>query len=126
MWYFKPKQYLQDSFTRSGLGVFLMGKNSQNKSQVMPVASNSAYSSVQTSAIGSNYVTLAEAIAGSATFINNTGTTINVSKDGGTTFMQIPTGASFCVDFIQNTNQVSVKRADNSNTQVTIYYQYTI
>jgi hypothetical protein len=126
MWYFKPKQYLQDSFTRSGLGVFLMGKNSQNKSQVMPVASNSAYSSVQTSATGSNYVTLAAAIAGSATFINNTGTTINVSKNGGTTFMQIPTGASFCVDFIQNTNQVSVKRADNSNTQVTIYYQYTI
>jgi DNA replicative helicase MCM subunit Mcm2 (Cdc46/Mcm family) len=126
MWYFKPKQYLQDSFTRSGLGVFLMGKNSQNKSQVMPVASNSAYSSVQTSATGSSFVSLASAIAGSATFINNTGTTINVSKDGGTTFMQIPTGASFCVDFIQNTNQVSVKRADNSNTQVTIYYQYTI
>jgi hypothetical protein len=103
-----------------------MGKNSQNKSQVMPVASNSAYSSVQTSATGSNYVTLAAAIAGSVTFINNTGTTINVSKDGGTNFMQIPTGASFCVDFIQNTNQVSVKRADNSNTQVTIYYQYII
>jgi hypothetical protein len=126
MWYFKPKQYLQDSFTRSGLGVFLMGKNSQNKSQVMPVSSSSAYAAIQTSATGSTFVTLPDVIAGSATFINNTGTTINVSKDGGTNFMQIPTGASFCVDFIQNTNQVSVKRADNSNTQVTIYYQYTI
>jgi hypothetical protein len=126
MWYFKPKQYLQDSYTRSGLGVFLMGKNSQNKSQVMPVSSNSAYGSAQTSATGTNWVTLSGATAGSATFVNNTGTTINVSKDGGTTFMPIPTGASFCVDFIQNTNQVSIKRADNSNTQVTIYYQYSI
>lgn len=126
MWYFKPKQYLQDTYTRSGLGIFLMGKNSQNKAEVMPVSSGSAYGSVQTSATGSQWVPLAAATAGSVTFVNNTGTTINASKDGGTTFMPIPTGASFCVDFIQNTSQVSVRRADSSNTQVTIYYQYSI
>jgi len=37
MWYFKPKQYLQDSFTRSGEGIFMMGKNAANKASVMPV-----------------------------------------------------------------------------------------
>jgi hypothetical protein len=126
MWYFKPKQYLQDTYTRSGEGIFMMGKNAANKSAVMPVSSASGYGSVQTSATGANFVALSQQVAGSVTIINNTGTTLEISKDGGTTKIQLPTAASFCVNFITDANQVSVRRADTSNTQVTAYYEWEL
>jgi hypothetical protein len=126
MWYFKPKQYLQDTYTRSGEGMFMMGKNAANKSAVMPVSSASGYGSVQTSATGANFVALSQQVAGSVTIINNTGTTLEISKDGGTTKIQLPTAASFCVNFITDANQVSVRRADTSNTQVTAYYEWEL
>jgi hypothetical protein len=126
MWYFKPKQYLQDTYTRSGEGMFMMGKNAANKSAVMPVSSASGYGSVQTSATGANFVSLSQQVAGSVTIINNTGTTLEISKDGGTTKIQLPTAASFCVNFITDANQVSVRRADTSNTQVTAYYEWEL
>jgi hypothetical protein len=126
MWYFKPKQYLQDTYTRSGEGIFMMGKNAANKSAVMPVSSASGYGSVQTSATGATFVALSQQVAGSVTIINNTGTTLEISKDGGTTKIQLPTAASFCVNFITDANQVSVRRADTSNTQVTAYYEWEL
>jgi hypothetical protein len=126
MWYFKPKQYLQDTYTRSGEGMFMMGKNAANKSAVMPVSSASGYGSVQTSATGASFVALSQQVAGSVTIINNTGTTLEISKDGGTTKIQLPTAASFCVNFITDANQVSVRRADTSNTQVTAYYEWEL
>jgi hypothetical protein len=126
MWYFKPKQYLQDTYTRSGEGMFMMGKNAANKSAVMPVSSASGYGSVQTSATGANFVALSQQVAGSVTIINNTGTTLEISKDGGTTKIQLPTAASFCVNFITDANQVSVRRADTSNSQVTAYYEWEL
>jgi hypothetical protein len=126
MWYFKPKQYLQDTYTRSGEGIFMMGKNAANKSAVMPVSSASGYGSVQTSATGANFTALSQQVAGSVTIINNTGTTLEISKDGGTTKIQLPTAASFCVNFITDANQVSVRRADTSNTQVTAYYEWEL
>jgi len=126
MWYFKPKQYLQDTYTRSGEGIFMMGKNAANKSAVMPVSSASGYGSVQTANPGTNFTTLSQQVAGSVTIINNTGTTLEISKDGGTTKIQLPTAASFCVNFITDANQVSVRRADTSNTQVTAYYEWEL
>jgi len=126
MWYFKPKQYLQDTFTRSGEGIFMMGKNAANKSAVMPVSSASGYGSVQTANPGTNFTALSQQVAGSVTIINNTGTTLEISKDGGTTKIQLPTAASFCVNFITDANQVSVRRADTSNTQVTAYYEWEL
>lgn len=124
MWYNKSKQYLAQTFTRSGMGFFMMGKDANNKAQVMPVSSSSGYGSAQTGADGSTWVALTAQVAGSVTIVNNTGTTISVSKDGGSTQMQVPTGASFCVNFIQNVSQVQVKRSDDSGTQVTIYYEW--
>jgi hypothetical protein len=126
MWYFKPKQYLQDTYTRSCEGIFMMGKNAANKSAVMPVSSASGYGSVQTVNPGTLYTPLSQQVAGSVTIINNTGTTLEISKDGGTTKIQLPTAASFCVNFITDANQVSVRRADTSNTQVTAYYEWEL
>jgi hypothetical protein len=126
MWYFKPKQYLQDTYTRSGEGIFMMGKNAANKSAVMPVSSASGYGSVQTANPGTTFVALSQQVAGSVTIINNTGTTLEISKDGGATKIQLPTAASFCVNFITDANQVSVRRADTSNTQVTAYYEWEL
>ncbi len=126
MWYFKPKQYLQDTYTRSGEGIFMMGKNAANKSAVMPVSSASGYGSATTANPGTGWQALTDQVAGSVTIINNTGQTLEVSKDGGTTKIQVPTAASFCVNFISNANQVSIRRADTSNTQLTVYYEWEL
>ena len=126
MWYFKAKQYLQKSFTRSGVGTFMMGKDGANNAAVMPISTSSGFGSVTTSATGTSYVALSNQVAGSVTIVNNTGTILSVSKDGGTTQMQVPNSASFCVNFINNASNVSVKRSDDSGTQVTAYYVWEL
>ena len=124
MWYFKPKQYLAQTFTRSGEGIFMMGKNAQNTAQVMNVPTTSGNGSVTTAVSGTGYTTLTDQICGSVTIVNDTGTSLDVTKDGGTTKMVVPTGAAYCVKYIENANQVSVRRTDNSATQVTAYYEW--
>lgn len=124
MWYFRPKQYLAQTFTRSGEGIFMMGKNAQNTAQVMNVPTTSGNGSVTTAVSGTGYTSLSDQICGSVTIVNDTGTSLDVTKDGGTTKMVVPTGAAYCVKYIENANQVSVRRTDNSATQVTAYYEW--
>lgn len=124
MWYFRAKQYLAQTYTRSGEGVFMMGKNASNIAQVMNVPTSSGNGSVTTAASGATYTALSSQLAGSVTIVNDTGVSLDVTKDGGTTKMVVPTGAAYCVKYIQNANQVSVRRTDNSNTQVVAYYEW--
>jgi len=124
MWYYKPKQYLAQTFTRSGEGIFMMGKNANNTAQVMPVSTASGNGSVTTAANGTDWTTLSFQVAGSVTIVNNTGTSLDVSKDGGTTKMVVPTGAAYCVKYLQNANGVSVRRTDNNTSVVTAYYEW--
>lgn len=53
-WYFKPQQYLRDTFTRSGLGMLIMGKKTNNQIECAQMDSNGAIkvSAVITSGAG--------------------------------------------------------------------------
>ena len=46
MWYSKTQQYLRQSFTRSGRGTMLMGKDSNNLTEVISVDGNGSQQSV--------------------------------------------------------------------------------
>jgi hypothetical protein len=88
------------------------------------LSSKSGQGSVTTSGTGTPYVALASQLCNSVTIINATGQSLDVTKDGGTTKVVLPTGASFNFENIANANVVSVRRTDQSATAVTAYYNW--
>ncbi len=88
------------------------------------LASKSGQGSVTTSGTGSTYVPLASQACSSVTIINATGQNLDVTKDGGTTKVVLPTGASFTFSNIANASSVSVRRTDLSTSVVTAYYNW--
>jgi hypothetical protein len=51
---------------------------------------------------------------------NNTGTTIEFRQGGAGVGFPIPTGQMFTISGISDTSQISVRRVDTTNTQVTV------
>ena len=87
---------------------------------VTTVATKSGFLSLTTSATGTNYVTFASTDATKLIISNQTGTTIEVRQGGaGATFL-IPTAQIVTLSGIINANQISLRRSDTSNTQVTV------
>lgn len=82
--------------------------------------------SVQTSATGSTYVALGSSPAFKATLSNQSGTTIDVRQGGAGIAFPIPTGQIFEFEGITNTSDLSIKRTDNSNTQVTVAFRWAL
>jgi hypothetical protein len=82
---------------------------------------NAAFlTSVQTSATGTNFVTFPAYVCDGVHVINNTGTTLAFKRGSDSATFELPTGSGYSFYGITNANQLSVKRADDSNTQVTI------
>lgn len=81
--------------------------------------------SITTSASGATFVPIAT--SGPATkvdLINDSGTALQVRLGGtGSTFV-LATGVGYTITGIKALSQVEVRRADSSNTQVTISYTY--
>jgi hypothetical protein len=75
--------------------------------------------SVQTSATGTNWVSLSSQACVKLTISNQTGTSLEVRQDGAGVGFVLPTGLVFTFEGITNANQLSVRRVDTSNTQVT-------
>jgi hypothetical protein len=73
-----------------------------------------------TSATGTNFVQLGNQACESVDICNNTGTTIEYRRNGLGSAMQIPDGATRLIVAITNTNEISIRRTDTSNTQVTV------
>jgi len=73
-----------------------------------------------TSATGTNFVQLGNQACESVDICNNTGTTIEYRRNGAGSAMQIPDGATRLIVAITNTNEISIRRTDTSNTQVTV------
>ena len=63
---------------------------------------------------------IAANVAKQLTLVNNSGTTISFRQDGAGVALDIPTGSSFTILGLDNANQISVRRTDTSNTQVTV------
>jgi len=75
---------------------------------------------VQTNATGSNWVDFASNPCDALDIVNNTGAAIEYRRSGTGSSIQIPNGGSRLVAGVKNSNEISVRRVDLSNTQVTL------
>jgi hypothetical protein len=81
--------------------------------------------SVQTAATGTNWTALGGADSADTRFnrvhvINNTGTTLLFRRNGAGVEFELPQGLTWSFAIVHLAN-LEVKRADESNTRVTIY-----
>jgi len=75
---------------------------------------------ITTSAVGATWVTFGAAVCVGLDIVNASGTAIEYRRNGVGTSFVIPDGASRFIEGITNANQVSLRRVDQSNTQVTL------
>jgi hypothetical protein len=89
-------------------------------SSSVPTAGASTILALTTAATGTNFTAFSDAACIALDIVNNTGVTIEYRRGGAGVAMQIPPDAARMVIGITNANQISVRRTDTSNTQVTI------
>lgn len=94
-----------------------------NGGQAIETASFQVIIATQTSATGATWVTLAAQACNSFRLANFTGTTIEVRYNGAGSGLPVASGATYDFLAISNTNQLSLRRLDQSNTQVTVVGQ---
>lgn len=76
--------------------------------------------SATTSATGATYVAFASQKANKLVISNNTGTPIEFRRGGAGSAFVIPSGQLYEIDGITNADQIEIRRADTTNTQVTV------
>ena len=76
--------------------------------------------SVTTAAVGTNWTAFSSVACTRVHILNTSTTTIEVRQDGAGVGLVIPINAGFTFSGIYDANQLSVRRVDTSNTQVTI------
>jgi len=94
--------------------------------QIVGGATSSGNITGQTAAVGTNWVVLGNNPCFKCTISNQTGTSIDVRQGGSGAAFTIPTGTVFTFDGILNTNDLEIKRTDNSNTQVTVSIRWSL
>jgi hypothetical protein len=90
----------------------------------LPKAASTGIDTVQTAATGTNYVTLASHACTGLEIANDSGTKLVYRFSGAGATMPIFDSSRQLIIGITNSNQVDVKRADDSNSRVTVSYQY--
>lgn len=91
---------------------------------VAPMLTSGGNGTAQTSATGANWVTLTAQVCKQVTFVNNTGTAIEVRQGGAGTAIPVVDQSVFTFYGITNASDLSIRRVDTSNTQVTIAYRW--
>lgn len=91
---------------------------------ITPVMSNGGNASAQTAATGTNYTALTAQACQQVTIVNDTGTKLEVRQDGAGVALKILDNSYYTFYGIGNANQLAVRRADTSNTQVTATYRW--
>ena len=86
----------------------------------VPLASSVTIVSAQTQATGTNYTTFSSQACDALDLVNNTGTTIEYRRGGTGSTIPIPNGSARLILGISNADEISIRRLDVSNTQVTI------
>lgn len=94
--------------------------NTYGTLRTMPGFMTVAILSDVTAAVGTNWTTFASTACSMIDIANVTGTDIEYRRDGAGSGMRIPDGGSRLVLGISNSNQISFRRVDTSNTQVTV------
>jgi hypothetical protein len=87
---------------------------------VVPKMQSGGNTSAQTAATGTNWTAFASQDCKQLTLVNNTGTTIEFRQDGAGVGIAVPDQTYFPIYGISNVSQVSVRRVDTANTQVTV------
>lgn len=87
---------------------------------VRPAATTVTILTAQTQATGTNWTTFGSQACSALDLVNNTGTTIEYRRGGTGSGMTIPSGGSRLIVGITNADQISVRRVDTSNVQVTV------
>lgn len=83
--------------------------------------------SFQTSATGATFVQLASHACTALQIYNGSGAQIEVRRGAVTTkYIQAFDGYATLIDGIANSNELYVRRTDQSNTQLTIIYSYLV
>lgn len=90
------------------------------KISTIPLASTVTVVSVTTAATGTNWTAFSSQECDALDIVNNSGTTIEYRRNGAGSAIPIPTGSARLVLGIDNASDISVRRSDTSNTQVTI------
>lgn len=80
--------------------------------------------SVQTAATGTNYTALTAQVCRVVHIINDTGTALEVRQNGAGVALPVATGTGFSFFGVTNASELSVRRTDTSNTQVTVKYRW--
>lgn len=92
------------------------------KAQEINVVTSSVVESTTTSTTGTNFVPLATNVALIVRVFNTTGATLDFQFYGKGKAIPVPTASQMVLRGIYNSNQLAVKRDDNSNTPVTVFY----
>lgn len=79
---------------------------------------------VTTLVAGTTFVQLPNNPCSSVTFVNNTGTTLSVKVKSYTAYIPLFDGTYFTFDGIDSSNDLWIKRTDESATPVTITFTF--
>ena len=90
--------------------------NSDNNSYLY---TSSVFMAVETAAVGTEYTAFGAQACDGLVIDNHSGQSMQVKKGATTTV--IPTGVSRYIGGIANANEISLRRVDTSNTQLTVY-----
>ena len=110
------------SFTKEDIEDLIascMSGGSSEPSDVTPSMSTGGNLSVQTAATGTNWTAFASQECKQLTISNDTGTKLEVRQNGAGVGLRIMDNTYYTFFGLTNTNQLSVRRVDTSNTQVT-------
>ena len=86
----------------------------------VPLASSSTILSVQSAATGTNWTTLTTAACDFVRVCNATGTLLEYRRGGAGNGMHLPNNSTIDILGVSNANEISFRRNDTSNTQVTL------
>jgi len=95
-----------------------------NPAAVEPVMASGGHGTRQTAATGTNYTALTAQACKQVTLMNNTGTAIGVTVGG--TGAEVPVFDQSYYTFygLTDAGNLSIRRVDTSNTQVTVAYRW--
>ena len=91
-----------------------------NKLSSVPLASSATIVTAQTAATGTNWTAFGSQACDVLVLSNNTGTAIEIRRGGAGSGFQLPDKAIYSIGAIANANEISIRRVDTSNTQVTV------
>jgi hypothetical protein len=90
------------------------------KQPVIPSMTSGGNLSAQTNATGTNFTSFGSQALKQLTISNQTGVPLEFQQGGAGVALPIPNGAFYTFYGITNSNQLGVRRVDQSNTQVTV------